>query len=368
MPSTASRKRLDGRITLALASWFSAAARDLPWRSRDPGTGRPKPWRVFVSELMLQQTQVSRVADRFESFMRLFPTPASMAKAPVERVLDAWAGLGYYRRARALHASARAIRDRHAGRVPAELGALRRLPGVGPYTAGAVASIAFGFRSAAVDGNVVRVLLRIDGRDGAADEPDTMRWAFERASSLQERAAALGVDAGTLTESLMELGATICTPARPGCAACPLRGPCAARANGRVDDIPRPKSRPGRRALPMTVLALRDSHGRWLMRRGGDAGLWAGLWHPPTVEGHHGRAAALRAAGLPRMSLAAAGECRRALSHRLVSFRVWAGELPEGWRPARAAWVLRSPDRPGGVSSAHKEALAMGSRALNGPT
>ena len=161
---------------------------------------------------MAQQTQVRRVAERFERLLRRFPTPAAMAAAPLADVLEEWQGLGYYRRARMLHAAAAAIVERHGGRVPRQLEALLDLPGVGPYTAGAVASIAFGARAPIVDGNVARVLLRVAGVELAADAPRAQRWCWERAEALVARAGSPAI----LNEGLMELGATICTPAAPG--------------------------------------------------------------------------------------------------------------------------------------------------------
>ena len=215
MPSVA-------RISALLERWFAGAARDLPWRRRRNG------WTSLVSEALLQQTQVARVAERFPEFMRLFPTPKAMALAGEAAVLRAWRGLGYYRRARSLHAAAVAVVERHGGRVPSDARRLRELPGVGRYTAGAVASIAFGKAEAIVDGNVMRVLARLADRRASTVDPAGQAWCWSQA----ERLAVAARRPGVTNEALMELGATVCTPANPRCDACPLARLCRSRSAG----------------------------------------------------------------------------------------------------------------------------------------
>ena len=174
--------RADAGLVREVERWFRAASRDLPWRRvRTPYT-------TLVSEAMLQQTQVSRVVGRFEAFVERFPDVATLAAAPEQAVLAAWQGLGYYRRARNLHAAAKAVVDRHRGEVPAELAQLRELPGVGAYTAGAIASIGHGRVAAIVDTNVARVLLRVAGRPGSTADPASMRWCWERAVRMKRSA------------------------------------------------------------------------------------------------------------------------------------------------------------------------------------
>lgn len=305
----------------------------------------------MVSELMLQQTQVSRVSERFVSFMDRFPNVRSLARADEEDVLAEWSGLGYYRRARLLHAAARAVVDEHDARMPTDPDQLRRLPGVGRYTAGAIASLAFGVRAPIVDGNVARVLLRIDGRDTSPDDPKTVSWVWSRSADLVERAESPAV----FNEALMELGATVCTPRSPACAACPLRASCRARAEGRQEEIPPPKKQAKRRELFCDALRVEDARGRLLVERRGAGGLWAGLWQAPTLErdDRHCRPAELRRAlALDRAQRLA--EFTHQTTHRIVRFRVWIGTLAGDSPPTRGEWksppsvarlALSSPQR-----------------------
>lgn len=260
-------------VAQPLLAWFELEARELPWR-RDR-----TPWRALVSELMLQQTQVSRVADRFEGFLSRFPTPAAMVEAGEDQVLAAWEGLGYYRRARLLFAASVRLMEVHGGVVPDDPAALLDLPGVGKYTAGAVASIVFGRSEPIVDGNVIRVVARLGAIDRTADDPNlvTMAWEASR------RLVASTDKPGPLNESVMELGATICTPAAPRCDACPLRGVCRGRAAGNAGAVPRPKTRPVRTVVHLHLLLCED-HGRVLLEPRPRGGIWGGLWQPPGLE------------------------------------------------------------------------------------
>ncbi|MFM7260071.1 MAG: A/G-specific adenine glycosylase, partial [bacterium] len=275
-------KGVGGAVAERLTAWFRKSARELPWRQRRDG------YRALVSELMLQQTQVSRVVEKFEPFVRRFPTPAALAAAAEDEVLAAWQGLGYYRRARLLHAAAKAVVERHGGRVPEDPQALRALPGVGRYTAGAVSSIVFGAREPIVDGNVTRVFQRLEARRGSASDGDVQAWAWERADAF----VAAAREPGVANEALMELGATVCTPAAPRCGACPLRAQCAAFAAGRMDEIPAPKKRVARKDLVFVTACVRRTDGAVLLEQrptggrsgGAPSGLWAGLWQPPAVE------------------------------------------------------------------------------------
>lgn len=284
---------------------------------------------------MLQQTQVSRVVGRFEAFLERFPDIAALARAPEQAVLAAWQGLGYYRRARNLHAAAKAVVERHGGRVPEELVELRALPGVGAYTAGAIASIGHGRTAAIVDTNVARVLLRIAGRPGSTADAASMRWCWERAESLVR----LAESPSRFNEGLMELGSTTCTSASPRCGSCPVRAACAARRDGTVDRIPAPKPKPARTRVYFHVaLCLRA--GRILLERRGDRGLWAGLWQPPTVEGASRLPPAEFARRVGARKLAPRGELEHRTSHRDVTFVLFdaTGLGAAGGR----AWVARS--------------------------
>lgn len=291
---------------------------------------------------MLQQTQVGRVSARWPGFISRFPSVRALARANEGSVLAAWSGMGYYARARRLHAAAREIVLRFGGRVPSDAPTLRTLPGVGRYTAGAIASIVFNRPEPIVDANVARVLLRLDGR--ALDPPRAARWAWRRAEELVlEAANTRGVTPAAFNEGLMELGAVVCTPRRPGCAGCPVRGDCVARARGLQDRIPRRTQGPARSTLYCSVVVARDTRSRVLVERRRDGGLWAGLWQAPTLERRD--AAATRAAVERWIGLRVerAERFTHATTHRAVVF--------ESWRPAapvdagRAAAVLLS--RPG---------------------
>lgn len=281
---------------------------------------------------MLQQTQVARVVERFEDFVARFPSPRAMAESPEPEVLARWSGLGYYRRARLLHAAARAIVADHGGAVPRALDALRMLPGVGPYTAGSIASIVFDQPEPLVDGNVARVLLRLEGRSEAPDLPGVADRLWARAASLVGACDAADVRPAALNEGLMELGATICTPRRPRCPECPVRAACVARQSGTPERFPAPKSAPARRALSCEVVRLFDSRGRVLIEQRPDRGLWASMWQAPTLE-HRARTPPLDLAqrlNLPGVALAATPgyQFTHALTHREVTFRVWSARAP----------------------------------------
>ncbi|MBC7771669.1 MAG: A/G-specific adenine glycosylase [Pyrinomonadaceae bacterium] len=268
----------------SVESWFHGAARDLPWRTLAgaaiaPGWRRD-PYRSLVSEAMLQQTQVSRVVERFVQFMERFPTVSVLAEASEHDVLAMWAGLGYYRRARNLHAAARAIAQQFGGRMPRDVAELQRLPGIGPYTAGAIASMAGGERVPLVDGNVVRVLLRVAAREGNAGDADTMKWTWRRAGELVSHAG----DPGAFNEGLMELGALICKPVNPTCGTCPLRDRCQARAAGLQDVIPSPKKEATRSCVYCAAVVVVDDQGRVLLEQRGESGMWAAMWQTPTLE------------------------------------------------------------------------------------
>jgi A/G-specific adenine glycosylase len=287
-----------------------------------------------VSEALLQQTQVVRVAERFPEFMRLFPTPAAMARAGEGAVLKAWRGLGYYRRARSLHAAACAIVQQHRGKVPSEAAELRQLPGVGRYTAGAVASIAFGRREAIVDGNVARVLSRLADRRASAIDREGQAWCWRGA----ERLVQVSRDPAVLNEALMELGATVCTPAAPRCDACPVRACCRSRRAGSQSLVPPPKPAAPRKALVLHALVHVGPRGVALQRR--REGLWNGLLFPPLVQADErvSTAELARAAGARRVH-AAAATVPFETTHRSVRFIVHRATFGRGFK---AHWVSRA--------------------------
>ena len=259
----------------ALLAWYDRHRRKLPWRAA-PGE-RADPYRVWLSEIMLQQTTVKAVAPYYARFLALWPDVRSLAAAPLDDVLKAWAGLGYYARARNLHACARAVVERHDGEFPAGEAALRELPGIGDYTAAAIAAIAFDQSATPVDGNIERVIARLYAVDAPlpAAKPDIRRLAG--ALSPQRRA-------GDFAQAMMDLGATICTPKRPACALCPWNESCVAHAAGDAEAYPRrtPK-REGALRRGAAFVAYR-ADGMVLVRTRPAKGLLGGMTEVPTTE------------------------------------------------------------------------------------
>jgi A/G-specific adenine glycosylase len=253
---------------------------DLPWQaSRDA-------YRIWLSEIMLQQTQVATVLPYFARFVAEFPTVGALAVAPLSRVLALWSGLGYYRRAHHLHAAARIVVERHGGRFPSDAATLAALPGVGRSTAAAIAAFASGERGAILDGNVKRVLARHRGVDGWPGKPQVMSQLWRRADALLPSAADCARDRLAMadyTQGMMDLGATICTRTRPRCDACPVRDDCVAHRESRVDALPSPRPR---RTLPQraVILLLLERDDMILFERRPAVGIWGGLWSLPEVR------------------------------------------------------------------------------------
>ncbi|HEX5032886.1 MAG TPA: A/G-specific adenine glycosylase [bacterium] len=314
-----------------LLQWYRKHKRDLPWRrKRDP-------YAIWVSEIMLQQTQVVTVIPYYEKFLTCFPTLRALAEAPEEAVLAQWAGLGYYRRAKLLHRGAQAVLKQHGGRMPQNAGGLRELPGIGPYTAGAIASIAFGQAEPLVDGNVVRVLSRIFRRRGHAKEGRLQKEIWELAAELIDPK-----DPGDFNQGLMELGATVCRVVLPSCHRCPVAGLCAAAQSGDPESFP--ETPPAQKTLRLTrgvavalrgqaVLLLKPKVSRWFQ------GMWA-LPQEYVGEGDEG-------AGLLRASLKAKlglefepRESLPATVHGITHHRI----TTLAWRGAVAGRLRLSPD------------------------
>ena len=336
----------------ALLRWYDAHRRSLPWR------GVRDPYVTWVSEIMLQQTRVETVIPYFERFLRDYPDVAALAAADEAGVLKHWEGLGYYSRARNLLAGARQVAAEHGGRVSSDPAALRGIRGIGDYTAGAIRSIAFGQKAAAVDGNVIRVITRLAGITGNAASPSVRREIAARAEALmpEERP-------GDFNQALMDLGAGICAPGTPDCGACPLRPFCVACREEIAEDLPvLPDRRP---PVPedWDVLLIRRE-GRMAVRRRSEAML-RGLWVFPMTEGHR-RGAALRkaaaeASGLTLSGLTDLGEARHVFTHRIWRMRLWLadagdGTLPDGWQWADAARIAALPF-PTAMKKAREEAL-----------
>jgi A/G-specific adenine glycosylase len=311
-------------------------ARDLPWRrTRDP-------YAIWLSEVMLQQTRVETVIPYYERFLARYPTVADLAGATLDQVLSLWSGLGYYRRARVLHLAAREVTERYGGAFPAEAAGLRDLPGVGAYTAGAIASIAFDRREALVDGNVARVLARLEGIDDDIKSAAGARRLWAAAARLvpAERP-------GRFNQALMELGATVCTPRSPRCDACPVDGACAARAAGREEELPVISPKREAPSVAMVAAVVRAGR-RVLLARRAEGGLFGGLWEPPMVEAPSlaaalpllaaagvGEAAGREgAAGSPALpaALREVGRVRHILTHRRLEVTVARAEVAAPWR------------------------------------
>lgn len=279
------------KIARPLSLWYAENARPLPWRE-----GR-EPYRVWLSEIMLQQTRIEAVRPYYARFLEEAPTVSALAALDEDRLLKLWQGLGYYSRARNLRRAALAMVEKHGGNLPADYAALRALPGIGDYTAGAVASIAFGLPTPAVDGNVLRVITRVLGDPSNILAPDTKKrvsdallHVYERAhadlslrSELAERDPSLSVPAA-LTEGLMELGQTLCAPNRaPACENCPLASFCAVKKSGKWEEIPYREKKKERKREERLVLLLSDEEGRFALRRRPDRGLLASLWELPNL-------------------------------------------------------------------------------------
>ncbi len=342
------------RLRADLLSFYDGRRRDLPWR------GESDPYRILVSEVMLQQTRVDTVMGYYEPWLERFPDVRALAVADEADVLKAWEGLGYYRRARNLHAAAKEVRERFGGRVPSTAERLRELPGVGEYTAGAVASIAFDEAVPAVDGNVRRVLARWH------DEPSpSARWLRDTAGAL--------VDAdrpGDWNQALMELGATVCTPRGARCDACPVAWVCAARAAGTVDDRPASARKQTPRQAVFALAVLKAPDGAVLLERRPTGGLLGGMWAFPERE-VAGREDTSAVATEVASDLVGNGELtkprplplvRHRFTHIDATYAPWLFEL-EPTEPS-ADWVDAGELRWAGAGEREAMALPVAQRAV----
>ncbi|MBU8899504.1 A/G-specific adenine glycosylase [Corallococcus sp. M34] len=339
-----------------LLNWYDHGKRDLPWRrTRDP-------YAIWLSEVMLQQTQVSTVIPYWERFLARFPTVGALASAPLDDVLSGWKGLGYYSRARNLHRAAQEVVSRFQGRLPATAAELLTLPGFGRYTAGAVASIAFGEEAPLVDGNVARVLSRlfeVEGLPGDRAREATL-WALAGALVKGERP-------GDFNQALMEHGATVCRPESPLCLLCPVRAGCLAYAKGRVDELPPAKVRAAPKKLEL-ALAVWPREGKLLFARRAEEGLFGGLWELPTTEVAEDTTDAVAlgqlasALGTPDLKLVGAlGNVRRQLTHRALTLRLLRVAGPVLPRQAKSfqelRWCTPQEAEALGMSTAMQRAL-----------
>ncbi len=260
-------------IAPALLAWWDVHGRkDLPWQRN------PTPYRVWVSEIMLQQTQVATVERYYDRFMAGFPAVHELAVADEDAVLHAWSGLGYYRRARNLHRAARIVRDKHGGELPMDFNALLALPGIGRSTAGAILALAAGQRHAILDGNVKRVLTRLAG----IEEPPGQAAVLARLWELAGRNTPADRP-GPYAQAMMDLGATVCTRRRPACECCPLRDYCLAHRTGRAEQLPAVQARRPRPLRQSIVLLVRIGATHVLLEKRPTEGIWGGLWGLPEV-------------------------------------------------------------------------------------
>jgi len=324
----------------AVLGWFDRHGRkDLPWQQD------MTPYRVWVSEIMLQQTQVSTVIPYYQRFMQTLPTVEALASAPADEVLHLWTGLGYYSRARNLHKTAKLVVEQYGGRFPHSAELLAELPGIGQSTAGAIASLSMGARAPILDGNVKRVLARFDAVPGWPGERlvQLRLWELAERYTPRERVA-------EYTQAMMDLGATLCTRSRPSCLLCPLQSACEARQLGTPTAFPHPRPRkemPVRQCL--MPLAVDSQRAVWLERRP-DSGLWGGLWCPPQLAGDAELDDWLAGRGWERGEVVSLDPLRHTFSHFHLDIRPLLVRVNPGAGVAEAGQVwynLRNPTRLG---------------------
>ena len=330
----------------ALITWQRAHGRHgLPWQ------GGTDPYRVWLSEVMLQQTQVSTVLSYFDRFLQRFPTVQALAQASLDEVLSLWSGLGYYSRARNLHRCAQAVCERHAGRFPSSSEALATLPGIGPSTAAAIAAFCFGERVSILDGNVRRVLSRLLAFDGDVSQASAQAALWQAAQQLLPERPSPS-DMVAYTQGLMDLGATVCTRSRPQCLLCPVQSLCVAQAQGDPTRFPVKTRKVARRHEVWSLLVLqRENDGAiWLSQRAA-TGIWAGLWTPPVSDGERWSGPGEQAWSAAEQDPAVVHQ----LTHRELRLHPWRLTVPaaapaqhglSGQWHSRADWAARGLPAP----------------------
>ncbi|HPY21080.1 MAG TPA: A/G-specific adenine glycosylase [Polyangiaceae bacterium] len=343
-----------------LLTWFEKYGRQLPWRTKPRD-----PYAVWVSEIMLQQTRVATVVPYFERFMHRFPTLEALACAPVDDVLSAWSGLGYYRRARALHATARQVMQQQ-GRLPSDHAHLLRLSGIGYYTAAAIASIAFDIPVAVVDGNVIRVLTRLTNDASSMDSTTARNDIHQLANQLIDPKRP-----GAYNEAIMELGALLCTPRTPSCAHCPWRKRCLGLHAQTADQLPVLAKRKPSALLALEAFVITDNQQRVLLCRRHPRGLYGGLWEPPmSAEGP--QATRMVESWIGKKGQRLQPRLTHVLTHRVLSIRVtrWALDSAEAPKNLlftntydRMVWLSETAMAERGISSLAMKVLAFSRRA-----
>jgi A/G-specific adenine glycosylase len=349
------------RFRRELLAWFESAQRDLDWRRTHD------PYRIWLSEIMLQQTRVAAVIPHYRRFVARFPSLRSLARARLNSVLRNWAGLGYYSRARNLHRAAKQIVRQHGGKFPRGPEQALALPGVGQYTAAAVLSIAYGEPLSVLDGNVARVLVRLSATNGAVREPRLWRRLAGAASGLLDAESP-----GDWNQAMMELGATVCTPRTPRCAECPVAHWCRARALGVADSLPAARRKPKTARVSLAATVLLDPCGHTLVLRDEEGGaLFSRLWQFPAVAAGRNPKLAVRehlqhSLGVPATAIEALASARHTVTFReirLLPFLVRVGRLPA--LPGARTPLLDELDRLP-VSSATRKIAASALRAVRG--
>ena len=337
-------------LSLALLDWYDRHARRLPWRVPPGSSETPDPYRIWLSEIMLQQTTVKAVAPYFERFTKKWPTVDDLAAAPLEEVLKDWAGLGYYARARNLHACAAEVAARHKGRFPETEAGLRDLPGIGAYTAAAIAAIAFGRPATVVDGNVERVMARLFDEDTPLPKAKAVLTRHAAPFVPRERP-------GDYAQALMDLGATICTPKSPACSLCPWKDPCRARARGSQADRPvrAPKTiKPTRQGR---AFWLRDGQGRVLLRRRADKGMLGAMMEVPS-SGWSGPGDTTPKAPVPQLKWTRLkGQVTHTFTHFHLELEIVAARLDKTPKLTGGVWVSEDELADQGLPSVMKKVV-----------
>ncbi|APE44876.1 A/G-specific adenine glycosylase [Sulfitobacter alexandrii] len=350
-----------GDLPRILLDWYDIHAREMPWRTgpadREAGV-LPDPYRVWLSEIMLQQTTVVTVRDYFARFVARWPTVADLAAAEDAEVMGEWAGLGYYARARNLLKCARAVVERHGGNFPADHDSLLALPGIGPYTAAAVSSIAFDLQRTVLDGNVERVMARLHDIHTPlpAAKPELMARAKELTPAHRP---------GDYAQAVMDLGATICTPRSPACGICPWRDPCAARAEGTAPLLPKKTPKKPKPVRHGTVYLAQRTDGAWLLETRPEKGLLGGMLGWPGSDWLD--VSEDRPAGIPPVTAdwqVAAGEVRHTFTHFHLVLAIRIARVGMDAEPARGQFVSRSEFRPSDLPTVMRKAFDLSQAAL----
>lgn len=337
-----------------LLAWYATHRRDLPWRRATDS------YAVWVSESMLQQTRVSTVIPYYERFIERFPSVSALAASEIDEVLGLWSGLGYYSRARRLHAAAVQLVQEHDAEFPRERRAAEALPGVGAYTAGAVLSIAYGLEERLIDGNVQRVLARWFAVEGVVTKAAPRRFIEDMAGALVDGVG----DPGSWNQALMELGATVCLPQDPKCEACPVFAECEAQARGLQGALPELAPKPAPIDVELEVFVVSD-RGRVLLRKRSDEGRMAGLWELPTRE------IAIDEPRLFPLELEAhllrgeeVGSIRHSITKHRIQARVLCADLGVRELPPEWAWISRAELEDLGLTGMTSKALAKARASL----